>query len=147
MEPKVDKTTCCWIQCKWSQKLRNQNKKYLFPKSILSNKHKKPFYLFRFLFVSLLSSLFLCLWLWSCIKLKHHKNNLSFTWLWSILFCLFLRCLSYSRQKTADKTSNSSNQRQFTGNDQPYLPLEIWFEKVPPNLSPEDICRVLYLHQ
>ena len=71
--------------------------------------------MFGFLFVSLLSSLFLCFWLWSCIKLKHHKNNLSFTDFDPFSFACFCdACLiPDTRQQTKHQTAiTGDNSRQ-----------------------------------
>ena len=114
-------------------KLSKKNKQPLFI-NFFSPSDTKTVFLFRFLFVSLFSFLVLCFlfFLWSCAN-SDTTNNLfhlsEFDTIFSIF--LFLRCLSDSRQKTADETSNNNNNhRNLTTNHQPFLPLEICLQKL-----------------
>ena len=111
MEPKVDKTTCCLsIQCKWSQKLRNQNKQYLFQKSILSNKHKKPV-LFVWIFICLFAIFFVSLFLIVVMHQTQTPQKQSFIHrICSILSfaCFCDACLIPNKTSTATTTRDNS---------------------------------------
>ena len=111
MEPKVDKTTCCLsIQCKWSQKLRNQNKQYLFQKSILSNKHKKPV-LFVWIFIWFFAIFFVSLFLIVVMHQTQTPQKQSFIHrICSILSfaCFCDACLISDKTSTATTTRDNS---------------------------------------